>query len=63
MALLQGMENEMVPTYTTPGESSPVYQTYTRNSAIMRMAITNSIPTALAATAALELDASPSHIA
>ena len=63
MTIIQEMENEMDPTYTTPDESSLLYQTHRSNSAIMRMAITNSIPTALAATADLELDAPPGHIA
>ena len=61
MAIIQGMENVTGPTYTTPDESSPLYQTHRRNSAIMCKAITNSIPTAFAATADLELDAPPSQ--
>lgn len=59
MALIQGMENMLNPTFITPVETSPLYATQRRSSAIIQMEISNSLLPAFAATADLDLDASP----
>ena len=58
-AIINGMEHVLDPTYTPPEKSSPLYATHRRNSAIMRMEITNSLPRTFAVTADLEMDAPP----
>ena len=58
MALINGMENIIDPAYTTPDQQIPMYYTYRGKSAIICMAINNSLPPYFAATADLQLDSS-----